>query len=198
VGTASDGLPVRDPTQVVLGNYNPDWVGGITNTITYKDLTLSFAIDGQVGGQVYSVTKWFGQYSGILSVTLKGRENDWNDPGYVVPNAVYQSTGLPDTTHVLAQDYWHNTFYAQEEGIINATYFKLRDLRLAYKVPTSIARRVGFSEATVAIVGRNLLLWAKQKTLDPETTFDTGNRQGVENGQLPTARTIGFTLSVRP
>ena len=196
VGTASDGLPIRDPTQVVLGNYNPDWVGGITNTFTYKDLTLSFAIDGQVGGQVYSVTKWFGQYSGILSVTLKGRENDWND-GYVVPNSVHQD-GTPNTTSVLAQDYWHNTFYAQEEGIIDATYFKLRDLRLALKVPTSIARRVGFSEATVAVVGRNLLLWAKQKTLDPETTFDTGNRQGVENGQLPTARTIGFTLSVRP
>jgi len=50
----------------------------------------------------------------------------------------------------------------------------------------------------VAIVGRNLLLFAKQPTIDPETAFDTSNRQGVENGQLPTARSIGFTMSVRP
>ena len=57
---------------------------------------------------------------------------------------------------------------------------------------------IGFSQATVALVGRNLLLWAKQPTIDPETAFDTGNRQGVENGQLPTARSIGLTLSVRP
>ncbi len=191
------GLPQRDPRQQVLGNYNPDWVGGITNTFTYKNLTVSFALDGQFGGEVYSVTKWFNQYSGQLKNTLAGRENDWNDPGYVVPNAVY-ANGTPDTTHVLAEDYWHNTFYAQEDGIIDATYLKLRDARIALNLPQSVAHYLGFSGATVALVGRNLLLWDKQDVIDPETTFDTGNRQGVEQGQLPTARSIGFTVSVRP
>ncbi len=191
------GLPKRDPTQRVLGNYNPDWVAGISNTISYKRFNFSFSFDGQVGGQVYSVTKWFGQYSGVLANTLAGREVDWNNPGYVVPNAVY-ANGRADTTHVYAQDYWHNTFYAQEPGIFDATYFKLREARLAYALPLSVARFMGFSDATVAIVGRNLLLFAKQSMIDPETAFDTSNRQGVENGQLPTARSIGFTMSVRP
>jgi len=198
---SASGLPIRDSKQVVLGNYNPDWAGGITNTFTYKNLSLSFSLDGQMGGNVYSVTKWFGQYSGVLQATLLGREHEWND-GFVVPNAVYESAtpGVfqPDTVHVLAQDYWHNTFYAQEMGIVDASYLKLREVRLAYNMPPSVARLIGFSQATVALVGRNLLLWAKQPTIDPETGFDTGNRQGVENGQLPTARSIGFTLSVRP
>ena len=193
---STSGLPMRDSRQVVLGNYNPDWSGGITNTLTYKNLSLSFSFDGQLGGKVYSVTKWFGQYSGILQATLQGREHDWNDR-FVVPNAVYES-GKPDTTHVLAQDYWHNTFYANEMGIVDASYLKLRELRLAYNMPSSVARMIGFSQATIALVGRNLLLWAKQPTIDPETAFDTGNRQGVENGQLPTARSLGLTLSVRP
>jgi len=192
-----DGLPIRDATQQVLGNYNPDWVGGITNSFTYKRFNFSFSFDGQYGGQVYSVTKWFGQYSGVLANTLAGREVDFNRPGYVVPNAVYEN-GQPDTTHVLAEDYWHNTFYAQEPGIFNATYFKLREARLAYTLPSSVARFLGFSDATFAVVGRNLLLFAQQPTIDPETAFDTSNRQGVENGQLPTARSIGFTMSVRP
>ena len=69
---------------------------------------------------------------------------------------------------------------------------------MAYALPTRVAQFLGFSDANFAIVGRNLLLWAKQPTIDPETAFDTGNRQGVENGQLPTARSIGFTMSVRP
>src|SRR3989475_692299 len=203
----SDGLPIRDASQQVLGNYNPDWVGGITNTFSYKRFNFSFSFDGQCGGQVYSVTKWFGQYSGVLANTLAGRETDWNNPGYIVPNAVYQCTpvppattcvGAPDTTHVLAQNYWHNTFNAQESGIVDATFFKLREARLAVALPTNVARFLGFSDATVAIVGRNLLLFAKQPTIDPETAFDTSNRQGVENGQLPTARSIGFTMSVRP
>src|SRR5881398_807184 len=193
---STSGLPIRDSRQVVLGNYNPDWSGGITNTFTYKNLSLSFSFDGQLGGKVYSVTKWFGQYSGILQATLWGRANNWSDR-FVVPNAVYES-GKPDTTHVLAQDYWHNTFYANEMGIVDASYLKLRELRLAYNMPSSVARLIGFSQATIALVGRNLLLWAKQPTIDPETAFDTGNRQGVENGQLPTARSIGLTLSVRP
>ncbi len=197
----STGLPMQDATQTVLGNYNPDWVGGISNSITYKRFNLSFSFDGQYGGQVYSVTKWFGQYSGVLANTLAGREVDWNNPGYIVPNAIYGNgplAGQPDTSHVLAQDYWHNTFYAQEPGIFDATYLKLRELRLGYTLPSSVARFLGFSDATVAIVGRNLLLFAKQPTIDPETAFDTSNRQGVENGQLPTARSIGFTMSVRP
>ena len=201
-----DGLPLRDPTQQVLGNYNPDWVGGISNTISYKRMSFSFSFDGQVGGHVYSVTKWFGQYSGVLASTLLGRENDWND-SMLVANSVYQCTpvppattcvGAPNTTKVLSQDYWHNTFYAQEPGIFDATYFKLREARLSYALPPSVARFLGFSDATVAVVGRNLMLFAKQPTIDPETAFDTSNRQGVENGQLPTARSIGFTMSVRP
>lgn len=193
---STSGLPIRDSKQTVLGNYNPDWSGGITNTISYKRLSLSFSFDGQMGGQVYSVTRWFGDYSGVLQASLLGRENNWNDR-FVVPNAVYEN-GSPDTTHVLAQDYWHNTFYAQEMGIVDATYLKLRELRLAYDVPPSVAQHFGFSSATIALVGHNLLLWAKQSTIDPETTFDTGNRQGVENGQLPTARSVGFTVTVRP
>ena len=198
---SASGLPIRDSKQAVLGNYNPDWVGGITNTFSYKRLSLSFSLDGQMGGHVYSVTKWFGQYSGVLQASLQGRENNWNDR-MVVPNAVYESAtpGVfkPDTVHVLAQDYWHNGFYANETGIVDASYLKLRELRLAYALPQSVAQHLGFADATVALVGRNLLLWAKQSTIDPETTFDTGNRQGVENGQLPTARSLGFTVSVRP
>jgi hypothetical protein len=203
---SASGLPTRDSRQAVLGNYNPDWVGAITNTFNYKNLSLSFSFDGQMGGSLYSVTKWFGQQSGVLQASLYGREKNWNDM-FVVPNAVYASVPDPtkpdtvfitDTVHVLAQEYWHNTFYAQEPGIVDTTYLKLREVRLAYQVPSSVAAHLGFSQATVALVGRNLLLWAKNPTIDPETTFDTGNRQGVENGQLPTARTIGFTVSVRP
>ncbi len=194
---SASGLPIGDPRQQVLGNYNPSWIGGFTNTFTYKRLSLSFTISGQVGGQIYSVTKWFGAYSGVLAATLQGRQQDWNAPGMVVPNAVYQN-GKPDTTHVLAQDYWHNTFYANENGILDASYFKLRDLRLAYEVPPSLVRYIGFAGATVALIGHNLALWTHQKTLDPETNFDTGNRQGVENGQLPTARSLGFSITLRP
>jgi len=204
------GLPIRDPNRVILGNYNPDWVGGITNTLTYKSLSLSVLLDGQYGGNVYSVTKWFGNYAGVLKGSLAGREVDWDDPGYLVPNSVYKSSctiaadgaasacSQVNTTHVNAQDYWENTFYAQETGLVDATYLKLRDARLSYRLPDDFTRRMGFSSAVFSLVGHNLFLWSKQDIIDPETAFDTQNRQGVENAQLPTARSIGFTLTIRP
>jgi hypothetical protein len=191
-----DGYPVAADTQAVLGNYNPDWVGGISNTFSYKNLTLSFSFDGQQGGSVYSVTKWFGQQAGVLEATLLGRGNEWDD-GFVVPNSVHED-GSTNSTPILAQDYFHNQFYAQEDGIVDASYLKLRDARLSYELPSSFAQHLGFSGVTFSIVGHNLALWAKQSVIDPETAQDTGNRQGTENGQLPTARSIGFTLSVRP
>jgi hypothetical protein len=182
----------------VLGNYNPRWHGGISNTLNYRDVSLSFSFDGQWGGEVYSVTKWFGSYSGVLKRTLAGREVDWDDPGYLVPNSVYETTGEPNTTRVLAEDYWHNIFYANEEGLVDASYLKLRDARVAWNLPDRFVRRMGFSGATFALVGHNLLLWTKQDIIDPETAFDTRNRQGVENAQLPTTRSFGFTFTVRP
>jgi len=82
------------------------------------------------------------------------------------------ANGQPDTTHVLAQDYWHNTFYAQEPGIFDATFFKLREARLSYALPPSVARFLGFSDATVAVVGRNCSC-SPSSDHRSETAFDT-------------------------
>src|SRR5207253_87410 len=127
---------------------------------TNKVLSLYSGVQRIVVGSYWNVdvTADVGQPYGNLVGTKwrrddRGREHDWNDR-FVVPNAVYQN-GTPDTTRVLAQDYWHNTFYAQEMGIVDATYLKLRELRLAYNLPPSVARFLGLSDATVALVGHN-------------------------------------------
>jgi hypothetical protein len=58
--------------------------------------------------------------------------------------------------------------------------------------------RFGFSGGSLALIGRNLALWSKIENIDPETAFDASNVQGIEFGQHPTARSIGFSLSIRP
>jgi len=59
-------------------------------------------------------------------------------------------------------------------------------------------QRFGFSGGDIALIGRNLGLWSKMKNIDPETAFDASNVQGIEFGQMPTARSIGFSISIRP
>jgi hypothetical protein len=58
--------------------------------------------------------------------------------------------------------------------------------------------RLGFSGGEIALIGRNLALWSKTNNIDPETAFDASNVQGIEFGQIPTARSIGMSLSIRP
>ncbi|MBI2536925.1 MAG: TonB-dependent receptor, partial [Gemmatimonadetes bacterium] len=197
----SDGLPRIDPVRKVLGQYQPDWLGGVQNRFSYGPMDLSVLLDGQWGGSIFSTTDWFGEYSGVLESTLRGRENDWCDPGIVVdgvlPDGSVNGDGVNDVT-VCAMDYFHGNFGNHEASIVDASYLKLRELRLAYQLPSGFMERLGFSGGEIALIGRNLALWSKTKNIDPETAFDAGNVQGIEFGQIPTARSIGMSLSIRP
>jgi hypothetical protein len=66
-------------------------------------------------------------------------------------------------------------------------------------VPQRLLGRTRLQNARVSVIGRNLALWGtKVPNIDPETAFSSTNLQGIEMGQMPTARSIGFQLSVTP
>jgi len=194
------GLPRTDPVRRVLGSYNPDWNGGIQNRFSYGSFGLSVLFDGQVGGDIFSTSKWFGEYSGVLEETLRGRETDFCSPGIVVPGVLPDGSvngdGVNDVT-ACPEDYFHRNFGNHETGLVDASYLKLRELRLSYELPASVASKFGFSAGEVALIGRNLFLWSKYDSIDPETAFDASNVQGIEFGQFPTARSLGFSITFR-
>jgi TonB-linked SusC/RagA family outer membrane protein len=198
----SRGRPQRDTERRILGNYNPDWLGGISNRFSYGPLELSVLVDGQHGGDIFSVTNWFGEYAGVLESTLRGREEDWCTPGIAVagilPDGSVNGDGVDDVT-VCPETYFGRNYGNQEAGIDDATYLKLREVRLGYQLPESLMGRFGFSGGDIALIGRNLFLWAPNiDNIDPETAFDASNVQGIEFGQFPTARSFGLSLSIRP
>jgi hypothetical protein len=198
----SRGRPQRDTNRRVLGNYNPDWIGGISNRFSYGRLDLSVLVDGQKGGDIFSVTNWFGEYAGVLESSLLGREIDFCDPGIVVsgilPDGSVNGDGVNDVT-VCPESYFGRNYGNQASGIDDATYVKLREVRLGYQIPTRFMSRFGFSGADIALIGRNLFLWAPNiDNIDPETAFDASNVQGIEFGQYPSARSFGLSLSIRP
>jgi len=196
-----DGMLQADPVRRVVGNYNPDWIGGLQNRFSYGAFDLSFLVDGQRGGDVFSVTNWFGEYAGVLKSTLKGREEDWCSPGYlnkgVLPDG--RVNGENADVRVCSQDRFEGNWGIQELSVDDATYLKLREVRLAYELPTDWVRRMGFSGGNVALIGRNLFLWSPNiDNIDPETAFDASNVQGIEFGQFPTARSIGLSFTITP
>jgi TonB-linked SusC/RagA family outer membrane protein len=194
--TAS-GMPQKNEEREVLGNYNPDWVGGIQNRFSLGRFDLSVLVDGQRGGDVFSVTNWFGEYAGVLESTLEGRENAHCDPGMIV-DGILPDGSQNTSVSVCPQDYFGRNYGIQESGIYDATYLKLRELRLGVELPPEWVAWSGFTAANFALIGRNLYLWSpNMPNIDPETAFDASNVQGFESGQFPTARSIGFALSLR-
>lgn len=187
-----NGRPQRDPQKRVLGHYTPDWTAGWNNSFSYRGLDFSFLFDWKVGGELYSTTAQWGRYSGVLEETVLGR-----DTGLVI-KGIDQATGQPNTIRTPAESYWHSTWTIHESNIFDASYVKLREMKLGYTVPGDFAARIGASSMYLSLVGRNLWLSTDVPHIDPETAFAAGNVQGLEFAQFPSVRSFGFNVTVTP
>jgi TonB-linked SusC/RagA family outer membrane protein len=203
------GRPIQDVdangnnSNFVLGTITPDWTGGIRNTFTWKGLSLSALIDMRQGSDLFSMTYIFGRYAGVLEESLEGRntldeiQNGYNFGG-VVDNG--DGTYTPNTVKQSAEG-WNADFYNRrhDRGVFDASFIKLREVTLGYDLPAAWFKTSFIGGMRLAAYGRNLaLLHSNVPHVDPETAFDNSNAmQGIEFGQLPSARTIGLTLNAK-
>jgi hypothetical protein len=159
---------------------------------------LSVLVDGQYGGIIYSQTHHKMSEQGKLKHTLPGR-----DEGYIIGDGVVQNADgsySPNTKQVPVQSYYADYYRRAniETNSLDASYLKLRELRFEYTLPREITERMRLSGLSVALYGRDLLLFSKFPIFDPETAALNGATimPGVEMGQLPTPRTFGFNLNL--
>ncbi|GAB3985480.1 SusC/RagA family TonB-linked outer membrane protein [Spirosoma daeguense] len=195
----NSGYPRIDPTRRILGNFTPRWIGGFQNTFTYKNLSLSTLIDAKAGGDIFSQSINIGRYTGVLAETTLGRETGIVGQGVVNTGTAESPVYTPNTKNISSEE-WHHKYYLltnNEETIFDGSYVKLREVRMTYRLPGKVFPRLPFRDITISAVGRNLaLLYSKIPHIDPETSFyNDGNLQGIENGQIPTTRSIGFNVS---
>jgi outer membrane receptor protein involved in Fe transport len=181
----------------IMGNIQADWTGGWSNTFSFKRFVVSALLDVRQGGDIFSISNMFGQYSGVFAATTRGREVDFDNPGITV-KGIDKKTGQPNTTTVTSEEYFHGLFQLHEPFIYKNSYVKLRELRVGYDLPTNLAARVNSRAVNIAFVGRNLFTHANVPNIDPEFSYTTGNFQGMEFAPLPNARSFGFNLRVTP
>lgn len=206
----SNGRPIYTTNRIKLGNYNPDWMMGIGNSLNYKGIRLSFLFDIRQGGEIYSETQTVGREGGIIVETLEGRADgyDLSKPGNgVIGQGVVFSGGTtgtisPNTTKVTARE-WHTAWTGGRgvaEGVMyDASFVKLRELQIGYSLPDKLFGKLPFRGVTVSLVGRNLLLWDKVPHVDPENMSYSGGTAlpGIEYMSIPTTRSYGFNLSFK-
>ncbi len=205
----ASGLPEHSAQPVTIGNVMPDWTGGIRNTFSYKDISLSFLLDSRWGGDIFSVTDWFGAYAGVTEETAENgiRENglivgqdvlDDKTCGYVNDAGEFVTNDIV----VAAQDYYENYWGLHEPSVIKGSFIKLREVVISYNLPKKWMKKTGFiKRANFSVIGRNLALLYTDKSndvgIDPETGFGTSiNGMGLEQFQIPATRSFGFKLQL--
>jgi len=194
-----DGLPKIAAEKEVLGNFNPDWYGGLTSTFSYKNWNLSFIIDTKQGGEILSTTSSFGYLFGKHVNSLEGRDN----PDFMIVGEGVEADGLtPNATPVRIDSYYERISNITEENVYDASYIKFRQFSLSYSLNKNLLDRVKFiKSATVSLVGRNLFFISNgmdEIGLDPESIYTATNGDvGIEYAALPSTRSYGVNLNVK-
>lgn len=190
-------------SNTVLGTFMPDWTGGVTNTFSYKNLSLSATIDVRHGGNIYSTSNRYGEYSGMLANTagLNDKGMPLRDPvseGGGVHVKEYLENGEIFDGYVEAINYFSNISTIRENYLYDASFVKLREAKLSYSLPSTVIAKTPFTGISVGVYGRNLAILHKNApNIDPETALGSGNIQGLENGQHPSTRIVGFNVNLK-
>ncbi|MBS1735970.1 MAG: SusC/RagA family TonB-linked outer membrane protein [Bacteroidetes bacterium] len=153
-----------------IGDRNPDFTAGITNTFNYKDFMFSFMVDIRQGGKVFNATE--------VSLVLSGLSTKTIDRGTRVYDGIIESTGLKNTLAIpLNQDYYRLLYANQGYDFVeDGGWVRLRYVALSYNVPKQILGKSKIKGLSFTATGRNLILLTKYSGIDPEVS---GSGAGV-------------------
>ena len=177
----------------ILSNPNPQWQGGITNTVSYRGLSLSFLVDANYGAQLLSFSNAVQKSNGALAETAVNREAPRVIPG-VIRNA--DGSYRENNIQIDAQQYYGAIGGLQSEfNVYDASVYRLREASIGYTLPKALLERTPFGQASITVSGRNLYYYAPNANFDPETnTQGAGNIRGLELQGPPNTRNYGVNL----
>jgi TonB-linked SusC/RagA family outer membrane protein len=199
---------ISETNNEVIGDINPDWTAGLYNSFTYKNFNLSFLIDMQKGGDLFSLDMFYGSATGLFPYTAADNDlgNPVRDPvtngpdsGGVILDGV-QADGSPNTVRADVTSFvnpW-GIFGPEKQHVYDAGFIKLREASLSYSFGPDILNKLKLTGARISLIGRNL--WIIDKNVpfaDPESGISAGNIQGFQVGAYPSIREIGLNLEVK-
>jgi len=195
----SNGLPQLEEGTFALGNIQPDWMGGFSNTFRYKSFSLSALVDVKMGGDIFDVGSGLARKTGQYIETVGGREEGVIGVGVKNVGTAAAPEYVTNDVIVDAMTFWNaqNPRTYHESGVFDASYVRLREATLSYSFPKGFLGNNFFQSLRLSVVGRNLLMFFRNHPhIDPEVDMKGGNAQGFASGQQPTTRNIGFNLNL--
>jgi ferric enterobactin receptor len=206
------GLYKVNPNLPVVGNREPDFLGGFNNTLRYKKLSLSFLLDVRIGGDVFNGTEYYMVVNGLSKKTLL------NDRQSVSLSGVSSKTGADTsitynagqtytigTTNYsgayMIQQYWANYAANSLNFITSVNWLKLRSVSLTYDFTSLLSKQKIFKGISATVTGTNLLTWTNYKGMDPEVSVAGGTggsgSTGVDYLGVPAVASFTFGIDLK-
>jgi TonB-linked SusC/RagA family outer membrane protein len=179
-------------SRTFVGDPNPDFIGGVTNTFSYKGFELSVLVQFVKGNDIYNAGGGFMSANGLYEDNqTRDQMNYWKQPGDItnVPRPVL---------------YTQNGTRPSSRYITDGSYTRVKNVMLSYNLPAAIASKVKLSSARIYMSAQNLFTFTKYNGWDPEVSTDfltTDNQganvyQGVDFYAAPQPKTITFGLNL--
>ena len=203
-----NGFPILGTTLEDTGkNMNNDWTGGITTGLTFKDFTLSAALDIRKGGYMFSRTKNLMQFTGNGVVTTYNNRRPFVIPNSVVANE--DGSYSPNTTPIYQYDGSYQTYFNDygygsggEAYLMDRSFVKLRNISLTWNLPKKWVRAMQLNALSLTAFCNNVFMWtaSDNRYADPEsTTISSADDLGSQFGELynnPSCRVFGCNLNI--
>lgn len=217
IATYGKYTPVVDTsTEKDLGSIQPDFTGGFSTTLKYKNLTLHASFDYQVGGKLVSITNMWGEGSGLFASTAGKNDKGGDVRGSLSENGGVRLDGVvsdgkggytPVTSYVDANYYFQSVkSYLWAPYTYDATYVKMRELSLTYALPKAWISHLGITAASVSFIATNpWLVYSKVPNIDPseagpvanmDPTLGTSSYGGLEQAQSMSSRSFGLSINL--
>lgn len=178
-----DNIIDADDRQII-GDATPDFFGGITNNLSYKNISLSVFFQFSYGNDIYSEINHqrnsVVRYNNLSTDAL----DRWREQGDVT-----------DFPRPLRDDPLESDSRIQSRWIEDGSYLKLKNVNLSYGFPETVIGRFGLSKLDAYVTGTNLITWTKYTGFDPDVNSYSGLRAGVDEGSYPQSRTIILGLN---
>ena len=209
----ANGYYLQSGSNETIADPNARWRAGLTNTISYKGLSLNVLFDARIGGQLFSLDRYYGLATGLQEETagINDLGNESRSPVIRNPDGTYDSKsggiilpgvladGKPNTRRVSNTNFGLYGYRRNPNAafVYDASFIKLREVALTYSLPTALTTRLGFVKGIdLSLIGRNLAILHKNlPDADPEDALSSGNfGQGYQSGAYPTTRTVGANV----